>query len=49
MSKEQDDRGVDPESEEIFLTEHGREIHRMDHILDATGRRAAPEDDSAGD
>lgn len=48
MAPEQEDRGVDPENEDIVLSGPG-EIDEEEHVLDATGRPAKPEDDLAGD
>ena len=50
MSKQQDDRGVQPESEEIILTGEG--LHGAappEHVKDGLGNPAAAEDDMAGD
>lgn len=50
MSKKQDDRGVQPESEEIILTGEGLYApEQPEHVVDALGNPAAPEDDLAGD
>lgn len=49
MAPLQEDRGVDPESEEIILTGEGVVHKPLAHVEDATGRPAAIEDDLAGD
>ncbi|MCE9541090.1 hypothetical protein K8R03_00850 [Candidatus Kaiserbacteria bacterium] len=50
MSTIQDDRGVEPEDENIPLTDDAAsEEKRLPHVLDALGNPAAIEDDLAGD
>lgn len=50
MSTEQEDRGVEPESEEIILTGDGvQEVVEPGHVVDGIGEPAATEDDLGGD
>ena len=50
MSTEQEDRGVDPEAEDLVMTDEGLvEAEKPPHVLDALGNPAAPEDDLGGD
>ena len=50
MSTIQDDRGVEPEDEDIILTGDAvAKEKRLPHVLDALGNPAAAEDSLAGD
>ncbi len=49
MARKLTDLGVEPEGEQIVDTGHGLEYRKPEHILDGTGRPAAPEDDMSGD
>lgn len=48
MAPKQEDRGVEPEGEEIILTGEGLMRKRQGRIEDATGRPAAIENDLGG-
>lgn len=48
MAPQQEDRGVEEESDNIILQGEGA-VDEGGHVLDATGRPAKAEDDLAGD